>query len=201
MPEDTGSGAAATATDERTDATSAGSEGSGNGAAATATDTEELREAGKKALESERQARKEAESKLTGLEKRIKEFEDRDKSEGEKTQERLAELERERDDARRELEETKLSIEVQAEAAKAGAKYPDAIVRFVNPADVDRDKDGKAKNLEALIGSVRERYPDLFRARAGRGDASGGNREGDTGGNSDEGSDMSARIRRAAGKG
>jgi len=197
MPPDEGGSGTATATEPTTDATSdTGSEGSnGNGA----TPAGELGDAGKRALESERAQRKEAETKLADLTKRIKDYEDRDKSESERTQEKLAELERERDDARKELEVTRLSIEVQAEAAKAGAKYPDAIVRLVNPADVDRDKDGKARNLDKLVASVRESYPDLFKGRAGRGDANGGTQNPDAGG-SDAGSDMSSRIRRASGR-
>lgn len=190
----TGQGSGGVATSDRP----ANGDGKGDDGGGSSDDPR-VSEARREAI-AERQKRQELEATVGDLNKRIQEFEDRDKSDSEKNQERLAALERERDDAHRELAETRLSIEVQGEAAKAGARYPDAIVRFVNPADVKRDRDGKATNLEEIVSDVRDRYPDLFRARAGRGDAGGGSREGDRGG-SDDGSDMSARIRRASGRG
>ena len=55
---------------------------------------ETLGESGKKALESERAARKAAETERTDALARLKEFEDRDKSEADKAAERLAEAEK-----------------------------------------------------------------------------------------------------------
>jgi hypothetical protein len=61
---------------------------------------DQLGDPGKKALEQERKARRDAESRLAALEKQLKEIADKDKSESEKTAERLAAAERERDEAR-----------------------------------------------------------------------------------------------------
>ena len=73
-------------------------------------ETEPLGEAGIAALKSEREARKAAEKSATELAARIKEFEDRDKSETERQSERLAEFEREN----AELKSAKTRAEVAA---------------------------------------------------------------------------------------
>lgn len=62
-----------------------------------------LGENGEKALKAERDARRTAERALAERDARLKELEDRDKSEEEKRTERLAKAERERDDIRSEL--------------------------------------------------------------------------------------------------
>lgn len=58
-------------------------------------DDEQLAEAGKKALAAERAARRKADKELADARAAIKEFEDRDKSEAEKTADRIAALEAE----------------------------------------------------------------------------------------------------------
>lgn len=58
------------------------------------TSDEPLGEAGKAALEAERKARKDAERQLRELNERLQAFEDKDKSELERAQARLAELEK-----------------------------------------------------------------------------------------------------------
>lgn len=200
-------GGTSTATDEgtRTDATSdeAGSSGAGRTDATSGKGNGdgELGDAGKRAIAAEREARAAADDRVKELEKRIAEFEDRDKSEAQRNEERTARLERERDDALERLASSELRIDGLETARSLGAKYPDAVWKLVDVADVKRDRDGKPTNLESLVSGVRDSYPDLFRARAGRGSANGG--EGDTSSSSgdDGGSDMSARIRRAAGRG
>lgn len=57
----------------------------------------DLGEAGKKALTAERAAKKAAEKQLADLQKRLQEFEDRDKTEAQKLAERVAAAEQERD--------------------------------------------------------------------------------------------------------
>jgi hypothetical protein len=57
----------------------------------------DLGEAGKKALAAERAAKKAAEKQLSELQKRLQEFEDRDKTEAQKLAERAAAAEQERD--------------------------------------------------------------------------------------------------------
>lgn len=62
-----------------------------------ATSPDDLGEAGKKALAAERAAKKAAEKQLADLQKRLQEFEDRDKTEAQKLAERAAAAEQERD--------------------------------------------------------------------------------------------------------
>lgn len=61
------------------------------------TQPEDLGEAGKKALAQERAAKKAAEKQLSELQKRLQEFEDRDKTEAQKLADRVAAAEQERD--------------------------------------------------------------------------------------------------------
>lgn len=75
-------------------------------AAEGATPEEQLGDAGKKALDAERAARKAAEDEHKKLVAKLKEIEDRDKSEAEKAAERLAEAE-------------KRAAEVEARATRA----------------------------------------------------------------------------------
>lgn len=55
---------------------------------------DELRAAGRKALEAERAANKASKKQIADLQAKLKEYEDRDKSDAEKTAERLAQLEK-----------------------------------------------------------------------------------------------------------
>lgn len=63
------------------------------------TDKPDLGDAGKRALDAERAARKAAEKQTADLAARLKEIEDRDKSDGEKQSERLAAAEKRANDA------------------------------------------------------------------------------------------------------
>ncbi len=66
-------------------------------ATGTAEQPDDLGEAGKKAIAAERAAKKAAEKQLNELQKRLAEFEDRDKTEAQKLAERAAAAELERD--------------------------------------------------------------------------------------------------------
>lgn len=73
------------------------------------TDDEPLREPGKKALAEEREARTAAEKRAADLEKKVREFEDRDKTDDEKKDARIKELEQLL--AERDTELTKSKVE------------------------------------------------------------------------------------------
>lgn len=72
---------------------------------------EDLGDAGKKALDRERKARRDAEKQLSDLQTRLKEIEDKDKGEVEKLREENAQLEKDLADVRAQ----KLRLEVAAE--------------------------------------------------------------------------------------
>lgn len=80
----------------------------------------DLGEKGKKALDDERRARREAEKQLKAVNDRLKELEDKDKSESEKLTGRLAELEKELADARGSA--MRLEVALDKGLSKAQAK-------------------------------------------------------------------------------
>lgn len=84
----------------------------------SATDAEQLGDGGKKALESERAARKEAERQIRELTEKVSQFEDAGKSEAEKQEQRVAQMAAELEAAkssRAELERRLLVAEVSSE--------------------------------------------------------------------------------------
>ncbi len=133
-------------------------------------------------------------------------------------EERVAALERERDEwkskatgyegelttLRAERERAALERAIAETATGRDALYPDLVLAKIDPAKFERDKDGKPKNLDALVQEVRSAYPALFGARPGAapyrpaGNPNGG--EGSQGGRSAAGQSMNEFIRRAAGR-
>jgi hypothetical protein len=112
----------------------------------------DLGDAGKKALQQERDARREAE-------KRLKEFEDRDKSELEKLQEQVQE---------REAQLSELPAKARSEAirfasAATRAGFLDPEDALLNLRDVDLS-DGEA--VTAALSELAERKPHLVREPA-----------------------------------
>jgi hypothetical protein len=160
---------------------------------------ERLGEAGIRALRAEREAREAAETERAELAAKLKEIEDRDKSESERLAERVRELEESNGKLESELSTVRLGRHLERAADKAGARYADAVTKLIDAADVKLDRHGEPTNLEELMSDVRDRYPELFRSRSGRGDANAGGRGEAAGGSDDDGS-MSARIRQAAGR-
>lgn len=101
------------------------------GASATdepTTDTPDLGDAGKKALEAERKARREAEKQLKELQAKVAEFEDRDKTETERVSAKLADAE-------------KRAAEAEMRALRL---------------EVAQDKGLTAAQAKRLVGSTRE---------------------------------------------
>ncbi len=111
----------------------------------------DLGEAGKKALELERKARRDAESKLKELEPlaaRLKEFEDQSKTDAEKAAEARQTAERERDDAK-------------AEAARLRA----AIKHGLSGEDLDLLGSGTADEIEARAQRLADRLAGAGKPR------------------------------------
>lgn len=111
--------------------------------------TPDLGDAGKKALDAERAARKDAERKL-------KEFEDRDKTELQKLQDELAERDAQLNDLPKQARTQAIRFASQATAAG----FLDPEDALLNLADVDlADSDAVTAALESLA----ERKPHLVR--------------------------------------
>ena len=114
-----------------------------------------LGDAGKRALEAERKARRDAEKQNTDLARQLKEFEDRDKSETDKLREELAS----KDSALADLPKTvrQQVVRFASEATRLGFLDPeDALLNI----DVDLGDDAAVK---AALVALAERKPHLVR--------------------------------------
>lgn len=100
----------------------------------------------------------------------LKQRQDADLSETERMQKRLAELEEAEKGWATEKQTILLTQAVTSEATKAGAKYPDLIIRSLDRNSVEFDNDGNPTNLGKVIGALRTDYPDLFRSTTGSAD-------------------------------
>lgn len=115
-----------------------------------------------RAFERGEQLPRKVSKQIEELQSKLKEFEDRDKSEGERLSGRVSELEAEL--AKREEALKGLTVErvFSAAAAKAGALYPDDTAKLVNLSKAEYDDDGQLKNAEALIEELKASRPALF---------------------------------------
>lgn len=120
-----------------------------------------LGDAGKKALQEERAARKAAEKALAERDAKLKEFEDRDKTEAEKLAAKTEAAEK------RATEATGRAVKAEVKALADGfADREDAVLnlgdlsRYVKDGDVDTDA------ITEALGKVLERKPHLAKAAA-----------------------------------
>ena len=102
----------------------------------------DLGDAGKKALEAERKARRDAETAKRDLEAKIKEYEDRDKSDGEKLADKIAAAEKRANDA----EARALRLEI-------------ASAKGLTPAQAKRLVGSTQEELEADADEILEAFP------------------------------------------
>lgn len=135
--------------------------------------TEELGEAGKKALEEERKARKTAEKAAKAYEARLKELEDKDKSEAEKLAERATNAEK-----------------TAAEAHKQYLRLKVGVDKGLPTAVADRLQGETEEDMAADA----DRLLEVLKPGKPKGDADGGSR----GSTSEGGSDMNSLLRAAA---
>jgi len=124
----------------------------------TGTSDDTLGEGGVKALAAERTANREAQKRITALEKSLKVHEDEKLTATQK-------LEQERDDYKGKYEGlvkdagTRTSLDaLTAEAKTAGAVRPDAVARLADLTTYD-----PAKGAAPVIADLRKTYPELFR--------------------------------------
>ena len=80
-------------------------------------------------------------------------------------------------------------------ATRAGFRTPDLILNFVDLNEV-ADKKGNVTDPDAVITSLKSKYPDMFRAvQEGNGDGGAGNRNRNGNGSGDMNSAIRSRIR------
>lgn len=153
--------------DQTPEPTSSNGPGEGTPASATGADDSALGEAGIKALQTEREARKAAERRASQAEEKVKQFETAGMTETQK-------VTAERDDYKAKWEQlTSQVAERDARAAlttaatKAGATAPGAVAQL---ADLAMYRD---KGADQAVAALRTTYPDLFRP-AGKADSGAG---------------------------
>lgn len=98
---------------------------------------------------------------------RLDEIEAQNKSELEKANDRIAALERERDDVRLAAQETALRSSIIAEAAKKNVVDPDAVLALVDRAALEFGDDGAPKNVESVVSTLLDAKPYLAGKPAG----------------------------------
>jgi hypothetical protein len=155
-----------------------------------------LGDAGKRALEQERAARRDAEKLLKDTQAALKKLEDAGKSELQKAQDDKANADRElasRDERIRTME---VSAALEKEAKKQGAIRPDAVARLADAKSIELDSEGKPKDVAKTVQGLVKEYPEMFSPGGGNGSVPGGARPPAGSG----GDDMDARIRRATGR-
>ena len=157
--------------------------------------TDPLGAPGLAALQREREAREATQRELDKLQKRVKAYEDKDKTDSEKNAERIAELEREVETHRKAARTATLQVATASAARKAGFRDPDLAYRLIS-SDVEFTDSGEPRNIDKLLGDLSKAHPYLLSGQSGGGDAGLGPRGAPAGANDD----INSMIRRAAGR-
>lgn len=131
-------------------------------------------------------ARREA----AGYRTKLRTYEERDKTDAEKSADRIAELERENAELRTTGQQAALRSETYAVASRLGFRNPSIAFRMIDPASVSYAEDGSPRNVAALLEQVVKADPYLTTATT---DFGGGPR-----GAPPAGEDMNELIRRRA---
>ena len=163
----------------------------GNGGGADGDDAAAL----KATLRKERDRARAAERDLKALQKRLTEFEDRDKTELQKAQDRAAELEGKVTAAEQRIRDTngRTAVYDAVASGKPNAAVSAKAVWALAREALEYDDDGEPTNVDAVLAKLRKDEPTLFRASPGKGDGGAG------GSAATSGDDMNAVLRRMAG--
>jgi hypothetical protein len=156
----------------------------------------DLGDAGKAAIERERESRREAEKALKASQSELRKLqearqaaEDAKLSEQERIAKRLAEAERRNSELERQLRESRLRSAVFT-AAQRLSDEPEILLALLDRDALEWAPDGTPKDLERHLGAIVEAHPKLARSAP---DFGGGTR-----GATPSGTDMNAWIRQAA---
>jgi hypothetical protein len=139
-------------------------------------DSDALGDAGKRALEAERTARKTAEKAAAEATKRVEELENATKTDTEKA---IAEAKKEGNlEATTKLTASIRRSEVKAALTAAGvnAALLDLAIRADEFAALEVDADGEVRGLDTAVDAFRKSHPDVFKAPVQVGSSDGGTR-------------------------
>lgn len=127
-----------------------------------------------------RQQLRDAEARLKsleGVESKLKEIEDAEKSELEKLQEQVAAAEQEKVTALERANSQLVRAAVIAEAASQGAVDPDVIVALVDRGEIEVDESGEVAGHQEAVAQLLEAKPFLRKSGSPAGPGGGGIRE------------------------
>jgi hypothetical protein len=153
---------------------------------------EGLGDAGKRALDAERDARKAAEKLAADTARELAKIKAAQMSDEEKRDEELKTLRTQNAELLTERQQSRVREAAIAAARKANFWDPDLAYALIDSSDIAFDEAGKPKNVDALVAAIAKEKPKLVN---GAPDFGGGNR-----GSAGAGSDMNAIIRGAAGR-
>lgn len=142
-------------------------------------------------LDEARKLRAEANS----LRKRLKEAEERDLTEAQRSQKELDDLRKARDGWETERREMQLQMHVADTATRLAFVNPTVAYRLIDRDAVEYDDNGTPRNTEKLLQKLAESEPYLVTPVSPAGSWGAG-----TGRPSNSDADMNAQIRRAAGR-
>lgn len=132
---------------------------------------EQLEQPGLNALRAERDARKTAERELAAMRSRLKEFEDRDKTELQKANERAEAAEKAAAETQTRYQAMVTRSAIEQAAQQAGAIDPEAVYLIAQSQGINYDDDGQPVGIDDTIKALTTQRPHLFRTPAGMRDA------------------------------
>jgi len=183
MPEGEGQGSAQEQGSEQPGEGQQGSEGS----AGERWDEERAR----RTIDAQRASEKALKDELSSVKGELKKLQDAQLSDAERKDARIKELEGEVTSLQGQLGTVSADTALLAEAVKAGASKPEAVVKLVDRSTLEVEG-GKLKGAAKAVETVKKDYPELFGKVAG---GDGGPRGGAPTADS-----MNDRLRRAAGR-
>jgi cell wall-associated NlpC family hydrolase len=154
-----------------------------------------LGDAGKRAIDAERTARRDAEQRAKAAEEELKKLRDASLSDSERRDKRLAELERAQASFEIERQDWRLRDAVTRTAMRLGYADPTDAVALVDRAAVEFDDAGSPKNVDRLLTDLLKAKPHLAGGTRPFGSFDGGAR-----GQPVTGKDMNTLLRQAAGR-
>lgn len=159
----------------------------------------DLGDAGKRALDAEREARKAAEKRVADLDKKVKGYEAEKLTEQERLTKQASDAETAKVAAETELKRVRADRHIERAAAKAGFIDPEDAVLGLDRSKLKLEEDGTPEkdSLEKHLKGLAESKPHLVRGSNGRGSWDGGQR----GKTTPPGTDMNQFIREKAGLG
>lgn len=141
--------------------------------AATAPD-EQLGDSGRKALEAERKAAREATKRAEAAEKALADIRAAQMTESEKRDAELEVLRKAQSDWQRERNEMLLANTVERQASKLGFADPADALAMLDRTSIETGDDGRPANVDTLLSDLAKSKPYLLARRVtGSADASG----------------------------